>query len=249
MKKLYINNGRRGLRRFLMALLLFGMLFPGVEFHNSIYGAAFYGKGAVGEHSVTSSFYGPMVMGFGYSRRLKVGGLSVDLQPELALPVTLLKNGDSGKVNLGASSLVFERGIWGLGVSADLWVATGGNSMGNLIGLGYGLGLLGGLFNERRFVALELRFADTPLTHIRHSPYQQGFFNDIPGESAPSDGWYRSENIRLFTGLTAGFHFSQRLTLVGSLGYAPVRQRQGVRMFEMVGIIPIYAPIYLVYHF
>jgi len=208
-----------------------------------------YGKAEFGQHSITHSFYGPLILGFGSNHTIKLFDQKVHLQPELILPVTLLGDFSSAKINLGISSVVYSKEIWGIGATADLSLASGENSMGSLYAPGFSLGLQPGIYKDKWYAAFDFRYSNTPVVYLKHSDYMKNFFTDIPGVNPPENGWYLSGNSRYAVGLTGGYTFSKKLSVTGSIGALLISQKQNIVSFAMAGIVPIYMPVNLTYHF
>ena len=172
------------------------------------------------------------------------------LQLEAALTVPLLNihRLDDFELSLGASLELWRRGRWGLRGGLFGSVAFTSNAAGDFAALGLELVLAPGYFDERWFLALDLRVRATVAAHLSHSDRVRDTFDERYPEGTPEagringprDGWVAFPATRYVVGLAGGYTIARRVTVYGAGGLDILPAAEGVFFGPGISVIPFY---------
>jgi hypothetical protein len=158
----------------------------------------------------TGAEYG-FVAGIGYARTVRLLGRSLLVSGELTAPWARIDASDF-RLRAGVLAPMVGAGRWKLAGALAPTLRRTSNELGRMTSLGGDLGVSGGYYAPRWFLAGELGFDWAMTTRIAHSElYRTSVYPDA------RDGWYSDPGGNFRLGLQAGVSFA-RHDLVLRLG-------------------------------
>ncbi|WP_437965908.1 hypothetical protein WMF04_40760 [Sorangium sp. So ce260] len=129
----------------------------------------------------------------------------LDLELGLTLPVFLVTDLDSFRLEPAARAMLLQRGGWGLAGRLGLPVQTGDNQTFQFVSVGAHSGLAGGYFKRGGFIALEVEYTAILSTYIAASDRARATYERVrDGFYAPTGGYL---DASLASGLSIGSSF------------------------------------------
>jgi hypothetical protein len=145
----------------------------------------------------------------------------LDVELGLTLPVFLVKDFDSFRLEPAVRAMLVQRGGWGLAGRLGLPLQTGSNQTFRFVSAGLHPGLAGGYFVRGWFIALEVEYAAILSTYIAASDRARATYDGIrDGFYAPTGGYFDA-NLASALSLGSSFELGLRVGYRSTHGFQP----------------------------
>ncbi|WP_437977434.1 hypothetical protein WMF11_11020 [Sorangium sp. So ce295] len=161
----------------------------------------------------------------------------LDVELGLTLPVFLVKDLDSFRLEPAVRAMLLQRGGWGLAGRLGLPLQAGDNQTFHFVSMGAHPGLAGGYWKRGGFIALEVEYTAILSTYIAASDRARAIYDGI------RDGFYAPMGGYLDANLAFGFSIGSSFELGLRAGY---RSTHGL---QPPPLVPFRAEVGLSYAF
>lgn len=145
----------------------------------------------------------------------------LDLELGLTLPVFLVTDMDSFRLEPAARAMLLQRGGWGLAGRLGLPVQTGNNQTFQFVSLGAHPGLAGGYFMRGGFIALEVEYTAILSTYVAASDRARATYEGIRGGFYAPTGGYLDASLAFALSIGSSFELGLRAGYRSTHGLQP----------------------------